>query len=1035
MAVTVRQNALRLGIAGARGESVADIARRTGVADVTATDAEAMRDAVVDAINNGEAIVPGVEGGALALSSPSEAEMGTKNDVLMTPLRTKQAIAALAPGIKVAELYGSTGPDLVEALLAHDGDVYAPTGVTLEVPASDGLIVTRNLNRIWADGAGSAKVVIGPGDIEATDGGPLGVIGSAAQKVILEGAEPVTAELLGVHARAGSSGAWDVTLNLSDVTGISEGQTLIIRDAEPFPHLSGDESVFRVRVGVGELLNMSAAAGNVTATADTMVWASVDETLAPDGLEDIVSIGDLAHLPGQSRHISALNNATRTATVNDDWDVEAAGSRAYYISRPSTGTIGTGGVASTTVTGVGTAFQDEGNPGGLVIAAGIIFGVESITDQDTLVADRPVNIPAGSKFTLLNVALPHNGRHEVLSVDAVNNRVTVRNKYRGPHPPPLKGITGGKVSVLQTRFIQTIADGHGFISEQDGAAQRIDRIELLGPGAGFGLAMNGASLEGHTQKGIISTILLGDDVSISNWTFCVFIGSGCDLQSRKTVFADAASITIWAMEYGGANLRKAIVANSLGRGIVGNKNATLLVTEAQVIAPASDAYYLEGAECYGEIPWIWAPGGMGVRGQGAATFHGNEGMIAWAGVHAIYGEMADLSIDRMILVAAESAALSVTKLGRISAEQTWASACLDGFVITGVNDAHMPGAASISHQDQGLVGIDRCRIVAPGAIFRGSGSVDVQIVKATADLGAGGWADKILVGAQGTVDIEDAAIEPSVITGVPGRNLYGPEGGIVTDGAAPPTAGEVVQTISVTGLVADVEVGPHVTLVEVVAGAGAKIPGFSGDHTKRTRPLIIQEAGGSAPLVLLNEGSGVSGNRVLAPNGLNIYLPPIGAVMLRYDQETQRFQPMTAVRSVTPAFKAALSADQVVSTTGSWVTLAFNTDVFDAASDFDTATHVFTARVAGIYQFTAAVTITSDGSPPATLRVGFAKNGTPVNTSIDRESRVDFGSHRVTDLMELAAGDTVKAQVWLDTNDSPVEADNSFFAGFLVQAT
>jgi hypothetical protein len=42
MAVTVRQNALRLGIAGARGESAADIARRLELVDADATDQEAV---------------------------------------------------------------------------------------------------------------------------------------------------------------------------------------------------------------------------------------------------------------------------------------------------------------------------------------------------------------------------------------------------------------------------------------------------------------------------------------------------------------------------------------------------------------------------------------------------------------------------------------------------------------------------------------------------------------------------------------------------------------------------------------------------------------------------------------------------------------------------------------------------------------------------------------------------------------------------------------------------------------------------------
>ena len=51
-----------------------------------------------------------------------------------------------------------------------------------------------------------------------------------------------------------------------------------------------------------------------------------------------------------------------------------------------------------------------------------------------------------------------------------------------------------------------------------------------------------------------------------------------------------------------------------------------------------------------------------------------------------------------------------------------------------------------------------------------------------------------------------------------------------------------------------------------------------------------------------------------------------------------------------PAFAATASAHQTLST-GTWTTLAINTEDFDTNSNYNTSTYAFTPTVAGYYNF------------------------------------------------------------------------------------
>ena len=120
------------------------------------------------------------------------------------------------------------------------------------------------------------------------------------------------------------------------------------------------------------------------------------------------------------------------------------------------------------------------------------------------------------------------------------------------------------------------------------------------------------------------------------------------------------------------------------------------------------------------------------------------------------------------------------------------------------------------------------------------------------------------------------------------------------------------------------------------------------------------------------------GTDATATNNFTIYQPstPDGTLRIgvgNADSPTEvgRFNSNGYVPTNAPAFSAYPSAVQTLSS-GTWTTIAFNTEVYDTNSNFNTSTYAFTPTVAGYYNFTSVIR-----SAGATTRfyTKFLKNG------------------------------------------------------------
>lgn len=481
---------------------------------------------------------------------------------------------------------------------------------------SDSVRVLPRLNKVFADGDVTLTLAAGT---HTTTTGNIANIGSN-ENISIVGATPVSANVVSVVSVSGSSGAYNVRLQLSSTSGMQVGNYLKLDNMVPLATLSGDNSVYRARVAQNELLNCSALLGTFTCSSGggSAAWSSVSGVLT-----DVIQVGDLITQKGQTRQVTTVGSSS--VSISGAWTLGTTASRAYYVSRPNSGTVSTGGVSSTTVTGSSSLFLTEANAGDMLLADGVIIPIVSITDNITMTLASPITLTAGTKYSIITTGYAHEGTHLITSI--IGNDVIVTNRWKGPYKPPVNRVSGGVAKCIKT-VLKNTGSGDGFFFNQNSALNWANNLVIEGSFASsgtHGLAMDGRSPEGPTQIGTISVFNAGDGFSITGWGRGAFLGNGCVMQTRKSHFCGNVDFGVWALEGSVANMRECIVAGNGGRGVQLNASSTLLFTEAHAIGNGSDGVAVEtGASIYAEIPVFSQNTGMGIRLTGASGFHFNE---------------------------------------------------------------------------------------------------------------------------------------------------------------------------------------------------------------------------------------------------------------------------------------------------------------------------------------------------------------------------------------------------------------------------
>lgn len=518
----------------------------------------------------------------------------------------------------------------------------------IQISAADSPSILSRVDMIDAEGPRTLTL---DGTVHTTTSGNIINVSSKNSNLTIVGQTPAQTSITSVASVTGTPGNYTVVYNVADASNISVGNYIKLDNVVPLLTLSGDNSFYRPRIASNELLRTSAILGNVTSSTGggSVSWASI---LSGFVLSDIVNVGDLITIKGQTLPISAISAPpSLTATVSGAWSLGSSSTRDYFVSKPNTGTVGTGGVSSTTVTGVSSAFLTEANVGDILLAAGNWVVITAVNSNTGLTVSPAVNLPASTPYSIITAGVTHDGTHEVLAVSG--NQVTARNKWQGTFPPAVNRVSGGEVKVLKT-VLKNTGTGNGINFEEGASLAWVNNLVLTTSSASLGthgIALNGYSPEGPTQIGPTGTMSCGDGVAVVGWGRGAFLGLGCQLQARRSHFCGNLSFAIWGLEGCILALREAVISGNVSRGVYLNAATTSLITDIQVAGNSGDGYtQLEGGVTYGEIPNFYGNTGMNVRITATAGFHVNEGVNSLSGLSGLFGIQAKADLSRCLFV-------------------------------------------------------------------------------------------------------------------------------------------------------------------------------------------------------------------------------------------------------------------------------------------------------------------------------------------------------------------------------------------------
>jgi hypothetical protein len=324
-------------------------------------------------------------------------------DLVYTPCGANAV--ATTVGAKLCQSVSLTDYASLKDALATGQRVTVPCSTgTISILAADSPSILPHLHMIDAECDLTLELAAG---VHTTTTGNIANVGQN-QNITLEGATPVSTTLVAVNSVSGSTGNYTVELQLASAAGITAGDYLKLDNVVPLMTLSGDNSVFRDRVAPNELGNQLANLTTITAASGggTAAWGAVLSGV----LSDYISPGDLLTIKGQTRVVNVVG--ATTVSIFGTWDSGVTGSRAWYLSRPNsgtvntqaaapTGTVGTGGVPLQTITGVGTLFLTEVDLNDLIQYGTDYAKVVDIASDTSLTVDAALTIPNGSAFSII----------------------------------------------------------------------------------------------------------------------------------------------------------------------------------------------------------------------------------------------------------------------------------------------------------------------------------------------------------------------------------------------------------------------------------------------------------------------------------------------------------------------------------------------------------------------------------------------------------------------------------------------------------
>lgn len=390
-----------------------------------------------------------------------------------------------------------------------------------------------------------------------TEPSPVMLDTHTARKISISGAPPIGTTMSSVQSVTGSAGAWVVTLNVASVAGITAGMVANLRAVKPGVQAPGS---YTTRPVQGALQMQFFTCGRLAINGTSATASDSDlETFADDG--------DLLVAGGAVREMTAVTNGSpSTFTIAgtslpadiEEEPLDDDPTQYWYTMRSCTGTIT---IAGTAVTGDGTTFTTQLNPGDLVGASGGgMRKVASIQDDTHLTLTKSsMDMPAGTKWGCITPGELHEGCFVITSVDTDNNRITYVNASRLTLAPPIINVSSGTLTVYPT--VLNFGTASGLIVNGDRWSG--NNIALVG---GNGPSNVGINLRGFDDSRS-SAFAWGPSAAVVGFDYGARIGPRSWLDAAGATFSGSYVRGVDLADGANADLAGACISASAGYGV------------------------------------------------------------------------------------------------------------------------------------------------------------------------------------------------------------------------------------------------------------------------------------------------------------------------------------------------------------------------------------------------------------------------------------------------------------------------------------
>lgn len=557
-----------------------------------------------------------------------------------------------------------------------------------------------------------------PSGVHSFTSSEISRIGSSCSNIKIQGADTVNTTLSGVTSVAGSVGNYDVTFQLTDASGIVVGDVLQIKDIAPAKVYSASSETRRpyaneLAVGFYKMGEITTVTGGNTATLST------------GNQNTHLSVGDLVHVKGQTRVITAIDAApAKTFTVNAPWDLGVTGYQWWYYSVPNSGTCGTGGVSSTTITGVGTSFYSQANAGDLILVNGEFRKIVSIASNTNMTVSHGISIADGANFSFMNSGILHEGSFPVTAVSG--NMVTIKNRSRYAKPPK-NGISTGTVVAIKS-VLKNSGTGHGLVFERGGVLNEIKNIALQGNASStssVGIALNGNDAGYSPANG---RAVIVDPCAFIEWGVGARLTTGCVLHANKGHFCNNFLTGVDCSDGANAYLRDAVISHNNGVGLfLGGGYAR--ISTAKFCGNAQQGIRQDvGSSAYGDMPLAWGNGSHGIM---LVNFCGIQFVDGYSIANGLQGanfqNTAGGRISRTLFAGNANHQLSVTN-GKLEATQCWFSGGTSGMngVSASRSELDLLNTAVTGNDNYGVLANTLARVYADDIYVGNNGSYGLR---------------------------------------------------------------------------------------------------------------------------------------------------------------------------------------------------------------------------------------------------------------------------------------------------------------------